>query len=65
MARPETATPATALSSEPASNDDRFPGEIDTKITLTDLRAQRLRRIFALSAATAATIARLAYEVVR
>jgi hypothetical protein len=66
MAFPDTPKPASARHAEPASNTDQsFAGEIDTKITPIDLQAQRLRRIFALSAATAATIARLAYAVAR
>jgi hypothetical protein len=55
MASPETATPAAALCVKPAPIvDHSFAGEIDAQIALTDLRAQCLRRIFALSAATAA-----------
>jgi hypothetical protein len=59
---PNKATPATALCGKPAPNVDRFAGEIDTNMTLVDLQAQRLSRIFALSLATAATIARLTFS---
>jgi hypothetical protein len=65
MALPDTATPATALCGKPAPDVDRFAGEIDNhnNPTLTDIQARRLTRLFAMSYATAATVAKLAYAV--
>jgi hypothetical protein len=63
MASPETATPATALCGKPAPIVERFAGELD----LTDskiaerLQVTKLIRTFAISTATAAVIAELAF----
>jgi hypothetical protein len=61
MALSETTKPATARHGEPASNVDRFEGEIDNHNTLTGKQAQRLSRLYALTLETAAAIASLAY----
>jgi hypothetical protein len=64
---PDTPKPATARHGEPASNVDRFAGEIDNhnNPTLIDIQARRLTRLFAFSYATASTVARLAFGVAR
>jgi hypothetical protein len=66
MASPDMATPATACS-EPALIVERFAGKLDID-NATDrdaLQVSRIVRLYAVSFATAATIARLAYAVAR
>jgi hypothetical protein len=65
MASPDTAKRHTEFSGAAFRNSDQHGSEIDQNIALIDLQAQRLSRIFALSDATAATIAGLAYSVAR
>jgi S-adenosylhomocysteine hydrolase len=63
MAAPDMATPATALCGKPAPIvDHSFAGKIDGNLTLIDLQAQRISRVFALPEALAFTIASLHYR---
>jgi hypothetical protein len=66
MACLETAKPATACS-EPAPNFEQLGGELvllDTRDP-TPVQARHLCRLYALTYATAATVAQLAYGVAR
>jgi hypothetical protein len=61
----EAAKPATAWGSEPASNPEqlgRALSHLDTRDP-TPIQAERLRRLYALTWATATTVAHLAYGV--
>ena len=60
---PDTAKPATALHGEPASNFEQLGGQLchlDTR-DRAFVQASRLRRLYALTYETAATVATLAY----
>jgi hypothetical protein len=64
MDHPDTAKPATALHGEPASKIEQLCGRLDNQDTTSpaDRQARRLCRLFAVSYATAATLARLAFD---
>lgn len=67
MPTSDTAKPATALFGEPASNFEQLGGRLvhlDTRDT-TLIQARRLCRLYALTYATATTMAQLAYGVAR
>jgi hypothetical protein len=61
MAPSETATPATAICGEPALNFEQLGGELDPTNTTGRLQVARLIRRFAISAATADTLAPLVF----
>jgi hypothetical protein len=69
VASPDTATPATAICGKPASNVERFAGELDidnaTERDALQLQVRRIARLYAVTYATAATIARVCYSVAR
>jgi hypothetical protein len=64
MASAVTAKPATALHGEPASNFEQLGSELSNQGTSSpaELQARRLCRLYAVPYATAATLARLAFD---
>ncbi len=62
MVSPDTAKPATARHGEPASKVVVLRGPNIELDILSERQAQRLCRLYAVSYATAATLARLAFD---
>jgi hypothetical protein len=65
MASPQTPKPATARHGEPASNVERFQGELKLSNTQESMRAQRLAARFGFAFETAIVISALAWGIAR
>ncbi len=67
MATAPKAKPQTEISGPGLRNFEQLSEQLNAKDTsnLTDIQARRISRLYALSFATAATIARLAFGVAR